>query len=115
MDFGRKYMNRIFIYSSTFLACYLFYAIVILLRFFEFISIELSFVSNAYAMFDIFIVLVSVLLMLGYGAQINHQYIEDKMQLVKIKQTMLFIKINIDRVIHEDSKETSQFELKGLS
>jgi hypothetical protein len=31
MDLGRKYMNRIFIYSSTFLGLYLFYAIFMLL------------------------------------------------------------------------------------
>jgi hypothetical protein len=31
MDLGRKYMKRIFIYSSTFLGAYLFYAIFMLL------------------------------------------------------------------------------------
>ena len=42
MDIGRKYMSRIFIYSSAFLGCYLFYAVFLLLQYFEFLDIYLS-------------------------------------------------------------------------
>jgi hypothetical protein len=79
MDLGRKYMNRIFIYSSTFLGLYLFYAIFLLLQFFEFISIQLPLVANVYALYDIFIVLTFVISMLWFGAHVNKQYIDDKL------------------------------------
>jgi hypothetical protein len=99
MDLGRKYMNRIFIYSSTFLGLYLFYAIFLLLQFFEFISIQLPLVANVFAMFDIFFVLTCIISMLWFGAYVNDQYVKDKLQLVKIKQTLTFIKLNIDKVL----------------
>ena len=72
MDVGKKYMSRIFIYSSTFLGCYLFYAIIILLQFFELLTLKLSMVSNAYALYDIFVVLTTILIMLVYGSEVNH-------------------------------------------
>jgi hypothetical protein len=99
MDLGRKYMNRIFIYSSTFLGIYLFYAIFLLLQFFEFISIQLPLVANVFAMYDIFFGLTCIISMLWFGAHVNNQYIKDKLQLVKIKQTLTFIKLNIDKVL----------------
>jgi hypothetical protein len=39
LDLGQKYMKRIFIYSSTFLGCYLFYLIVLLLNYFDLMQI----------------------------------------------------------------------------
>jgi hypothetical protein len=71
MDLGRKYMNRIFIYSSTFMGAYLFYAVILLLNFFEFINIKLSLISNIYAIFDITIVLSCNMGMLIFGAAVN--------------------------------------------
>lgn len=41
MDFGRKYMVRIFLYCSTFLAGYTFFVIVLLLDYFSIISFKL--------------------------------------------------------------------------
>lgn len=98
MDFGRKYMNRIFVYSSTFMGCYSFFAAVILLEYFQLINIGLSLVTTMYALFDIFIVLGIILSMLNYGAQINDQFIQNQLQLVKIKNSFLFIKQNIESV-----------------
>lgn len=43
MDFGRKYIMRVFMYSSVFLALYLFITVMLLLSFFGFISIKFSF------------------------------------------------------------------------
>ena len=42
MDFGKKYMTRIFLYCSTFFAANLFFVIVLLLRFFEILDLKLS-------------------------------------------------------------------------
>ena len=99
MDLGRKYMSRIFIYSSTFLGLYLFYAVFLLLQFFDFLTIQLPFVANVYALYDICFVLTCIICMLWFGAYVNAQYIKDKLQLVKIKQTLTFIKLNIDKVL----------------
>ncbi len=71
MDYGRKYMNRIFLYSSTFLGAYLFYAAILLLTFFDFIDLDLSLVENIIAIYDIFIILGIILIMLNFGAIIN--------------------------------------------
>ena len=64
-------MHRIFIYSSTFLGGYIFYAVIILLSYFKLISYEFSIVFNMLALFDIFLVLGIVLAMLAIGAEIN--------------------------------------------
>lgn len=85
MDIGMKYVSRIFIYSSTFLACYLFYLVTLLLKFFDLLSVELSLISNSIAIFEILLVLGTNFLMLVLGAQINNQFGEDSMQLVQIK------------------------------
>ena len=50
-------------------------------------------------MYDIFFVLTCIISMLWFGAHVNHQYIKDKLQLVKIKQTLTFIKLNIEKVL----------------
>ena len=68
MDLGRKYMSRVFMYSSTFLGCYLFYLVLILLQFFGFFDVGLSFVGITIAMFDIIFVLGVNLAMLNCGA-----------------------------------------------
>jgi len=85
MDFGRKYMMRIFMYSSAFLGLYLFYAIFILLDFFGFISFSFSLVFNMICIYDIVIVLGIILSMFYYGAIINEEFVENKLQLIKIK------------------------------
>ena len=71
MDFGKKYMLRIFIYSSVFLGVYLFYTAVLLLSFFKIIDFEFSFVFNLMCIYDIVIVLGIILSMFYYGAAIN--------------------------------------------
>ncbi len=85
MDFGRKYIMRIFMYSSVFLGMYLFYAIVLLLSFFDFLEIEFSLVFNLICIYDIVIILGIMLSMLYFGAEINEEFIKNKMQLIKIK------------------------------
>lgn len=45
MDFGRKYLNRIFIYCSVFFGGYLFFVIVLLLSFFDLLSFKLSLIA----------------------------------------------------------------------
>jgi hypothetical protein len=50
-------------------------------------------------MYDIFIILTCIISMIWFGASVNAQYSKDKIQLVKIKQTLTFIKINIDKVL----------------
>ncbi len=71
MDFGRKYMQRIFIYSSVFLGLYLFYAAILLLSFFDIIDFEFSSVFNLICIFDIVVILGILLSMFHYGAAIN--------------------------------------------
>lgn len=71
MDFGRKYMSRIFIYSSTFLAAYFVYAIIMLLNFFKLINLQLSILANMVAIYDIIVVLGIILCMFQFGAIIN--------------------------------------------
>mmetsp|Transcript_5678 Transcript_5678/g.5180 ORF Transcript_5678/g.5180 Transcript_5678/m.5180 type:complete len:84 (-) Transcript_5678:386-637(-) len=72
MDLGRKYMNRIFVYSSTFLGIYLFYAVVELLSFFGIISFQFIPIINGLAVFDVTVVLTVMLAMLNLGAEVNH-------------------------------------------
>jgi hypothetical protein len=99
IDLGRKYMSRIFIYSSTFLGCYFFYLVILILNYFEFISLEITVVSNCIALYDIIFTLGVILLMFIYGANVNHQYVIDQLQLLKIKQILIFTVINFDTVM----------------
>ena len=71
MDVGRKYMTRISIYSSTFMGAYLFYAVILLLQYFEFIEIKFPLMANIYAMYDILFVMTAMILMLWFGAAVN--------------------------------------------
>eukprot|EP00347_Sterkiella_histriomuscorum_P021309 403334452 len=95
MDFGRKYMVRIFMYCSTFLAFYTFFVVILLLDYFNFINFQLPLMVQVYAIFEVFMVLGVILVMLYLGAVVNQQFVEDRLQLVKLKQTMLYMKINI--------------------
>ena len=97
-------MNRIFIYSSTFLGCYLFYAVILLLEFFNLISINLSTTSKIMAIYDMLIVLVVNLRMIHFGASINNEFTENKLQLLKIKKDFQFIKINMESIMCGDKK-----------
>ena len=71
MDFGRKYMSRVFIYESTFFGGYLFFVVVLVLYFFGLINFKLSLMIIFIACFDITVVLGIVLLMLNLGAIVN--------------------------------------------
>ncbi len=71
MDFGYKYMVRIFAISSTFLGIYVSYAVILLLSFFGIIDFQFSAVFNLICIFDIVIFLGIILLMFYYGAAIN--------------------------------------------
>ncbi len=101
MDFGKKYMQRIFIYSSVFLGMYLFYAAFLLLSFFDIVSFSFSTVFNLICIFDIIIVIGIIITMFHYGADINEQFIENKLQLIKIKQMLIYVKYNLDLILSE--------------
>jgi hypothetical protein len=99
MDLAKKYLARIFIYQSTFLGCYIFYAIIILLEFFDVINLNLSVISNALAIYEIVLIVGSNLVMLYFGAQANDQYVVDQLQLAKMKQCLIFIRVNFDTIM----------------
>jgi hypothetical protein len=72
MDLGMKYKNRILICSSTFFAIYLFYLILMILSFFGIISFQFSVITNAICLYDLGIVLIVFLIMIYFGAVVNH-------------------------------------------
>ena len=79
INFGLKYMQRIFFYSSTFLGGYLFFAVILLLEYFGFISFKLPLLAKTLGLFDIVIVLGVLMMMLYYGAVINNQFNVDRL------------------------------------
>lgn len=72
MDFGLKYMNRIFVYCSTFIAFYLILVILLLLYLFGLVNVQLKMITIVMSCFDIFCVLGVMLMMVYQGAQVNH-------------------------------------------
>ena len=72
MDLGKKYMMRIMIYSSTFLGAYLFYAVILLLQYFEFIDIKFPLMANVFAYYDIGFVMTAMIAMLWCGTGVNY-------------------------------------------
>lgn len=72
LDLGRKYLVRVFMYCSFFLGLYTFYLIVFLLNYFGFLGYNFPLILNAYAIFDISIVLFNIFLMFLLGAFINY-------------------------------------------
>ncbi|CDW75954.1 UNKNOWN [Stylonychia lemnae] len=109
MDFGRKYMMRIFMYSSVFLGMYLFYAAFLLMSFFGFLQFEFSLVFNMICIFDIVIILGLILSMFFYGAAINEEFVENKLQLIKIKQILIYSKSNLRRIINKNTKFSAAY------
>ena len=79
LDFGRKYLYRIYIYSSTFLGIYLFYAAFLLLSYFNLVTIHFSFLFNVFCIYEIVIVLGVILTMLMYGAKTNQLFTNDRL------------------------------------
>jgi hypothetical protein len=71
MDLGRKYVSRIFVYCSTFFAVYLFFFAIILLKFFGFLTFNLSVIMYMYVLFDVAFVMTIILCMLYFGAVVN--------------------------------------------
>ena len=71
MDLGRKFMDRISIYLSTFLGCYIFYAVILIVNLFGFANMHLSLILNMIALYDIFVILGILLVILYFGAVIN--------------------------------------------
>ncbi|TNV82850.1 hypothetical protein FGO68_gene2316 [Halteria grandinella] len=98
MDLGRKYLKRIFLYSSCFLAAYLGFAIYRLLGIFNFIDSEVSNVMVLLSGVDTFFVLGNILAMLYYGASINNLFVTDQLLLVKLKHTIVLIKKHLKLV-----------------
>lgn len=72
MDFGRKYINRIFIYSSTFLVLYIFIALILLLAYFGIRFVNFAPILYIMATFDVIYVVGILIAMLVYGAKINN-------------------------------------------
>jgi len=99
MDFGKKYMLRIFFYSSVFLGLYFTFAVIMLLSFFSLITLEVTPVWSLICVFDIFIVLGVLLSMFYYGAVINDQYESNKLQLIKIKQMLIYVRANLSLIM----------------
>lgn len=71
MDYGRKYMNRIFFYSSTFLIVYLIYAILLILSYFGIMIAKVDSILYVMATFDVTYVITILCIMLVYGAEVN--------------------------------------------
>ena len=85
MDFGRKYRQRVLIYSSIFFGVYLFFSAVIILNLFGFIEEEIPLIVTFYTVYDVIIVLAVILIMFYFAAIINEQYTEHRLQLSKIQ------------------------------
>eukprot|EP00347_Sterkiella_histriomuscorum_P010073 403338785 len=109
MDFGRKYMMRIFFYSSVFLGAYLFYSATLLLSYLGFLNFQFSMVFNLLCLFDIILVLGVIFSMFYYGAEVNEEFIENKLQLIRIKQTLLYVKYNLHSLIDKNTKYTGAY------
>lgn len=100
MDLGRKYVNRIFIYSSTFLGCYLFYAVILILQYFDLVNLYISPISQVIALYDIIFTLSNIFGMLYYGAMVNEQFVEDQMLLMKQKSCLIYLKSNFETLMN---------------
>jgi len=74
IDMMQKFTLRIFVYSSIFLAFYAGYAIILLLNFFEFITLKIPFELLIYSAYDSFVVLSVLLFMLIKGTSTNNEY-----------------------------------------
>ena len=95
LDLGRKYLVRIFLYSSFFLGLYTFYLVVFLLNFFKVLKYNFPMILNAYAIFDIGIVLGVIFLMFVQGAFVNAQFQKDIGHMRGLKDKILYAKHNV--------------------
>eukprot|EP00347_Sterkiella_histriomuscorum_P018466 403345412 len=109
MDFGKKYMMRIFMYSSVFLGMYLFLMAALILSFFGIIDFQFSMYFNLCCIYDIVFVLSIIMSMFYFGAIVNEQFVDNKLQLVKIKQTLLYVKFNLLRILNPKTKYTGAY------
>ena len=71
-------------------------------------------------MYDIVFVMTCMVTMLWFGAGVNQQYIEDIKQILRIKQTLIFIKANYQRILDSaydvaDEEQPTKFEYERIN
>eukprot|EP00347_Sterkiella_histriomuscorum_P007981 403346826 len=101
LDIGKRYITRIFMYSSIFLGCYLFFSAILILQFFELINYKFSYLVVCVVVYDIFIVLGIILVMLHIGAQINSEFQNHINLMINVKSKLVFIKINKENLFRQ--------------
>ena len=74
MEFGKKYMYRIFFYTSTFLSFYLIYLVLILLDFFKIADFKFNTCFFMIGVYDVIVCFSIIIAMLHYGAMINELF-----------------------------------------
>lgn len=94
-DMGRKFLVRIFLYESVILGVYLFYTVIFLLNFFEIFNYQFHPMVNAFALFDIGLVLTTVFAMVVFGAITNKQFDYQINNMRNLKGHLLNFKMNI--------------------
>lgn len=91
-DFGYKYMLRIFLYCSTFIAVETTTALLLVLYYFNIITINVEPVLLAIGGYDMLIVMTVMLAMIYKGASYNLKFTEHIKILRDLKQALHFIK-----------------------
>ncbi len=99
MDYGRKYFIRIMVYSSTFLAFYATFLILIILNFLEVIEFPIPLVATAFTIFDLCFVGIVLFIMILQGARINKLLMQQRTLVLEIKIDLLYAKDNLEKII----------------
>ena len=73
MDLGKKFVQRIFLYSTMFVLIYSAYVVVAVLGFFRIIQLEIPLIVHGLALTDILLIFIVNMIMLNWGAEINEE------------------------------------------
>jgi hypothetical protein len=71
-------------------------------------------------MYDIVIVLGVNLTMLSFGAAVNHQYVHDQVEINKIRECLVYVQVNLQKVMDPvydvgDTEQPKDHQLKRIN
>lgn len=92
IDLGLKFTLRVFLYSSIFIVVYGLFAAFLAMAFFELVPYKVPIAVTILGMFDILVILGTILQMIKIGAEVNLQFIRHKEVLITIKRQLIEIK-----------------------
>jgi len=111
LDLGKKFTQRVFLYSSVFLICYGLMAAFFTLTFFGLIKNDTPIEVMILGYFDVVVVLGIIIKMLSVGAKVNSYFTINKGLFIKLKTNFIDLNTRYDEIIDREKFESKTLQM----